>query len=445
MNIRQLILRNFRRYESATFLFNSRFTIIIGNNGTGKTTILDALAIMLNTYFQGSGITTAGGTIKKEDARFIVTEKEGQVFREPQSEVYLQVNANMGDDDLDWIRAIGDRGGQAKNIITIGSNDRELIQKGETKDLPLMLYYGAGRLWNIHKDIKTSGPSSQLDAYRYALDPKSDQNAFEEWFKRLSLASIQKGQEFPALSVVKEVVLHCVPGALNFYFDTLENQIIIQLEEEGHLPFNCLSDGYRNMLAMVADIAHRASKLNPHHGAEVAKKTKGVILIDEIDLHLHPKWQRHVVSDLKLAFPEMQFIATTHSPFILQSLEPGEVIDLGQQPLNPEQVAQSSPDVASPGPGHEFSHRSLEDIVEEVMGIDIPQRSQRYQAMYEAAQDYYRILQESKTADEAQKEQLKQKLDELSAPYSDNVSYHAFLEMERMAAGLGKPDNDGEK
>ena len=101
MNIRQLILRNFRRYESATFLFNSRFTIIIGNNGTGKTTILDALAIMLNTYFQGSGITTAGGTIKKEDARFIVTEKEGQVFREPQSEVYLQVNANMGDDDLD--------------------------------------------------------------------------------------------------------------------------------------------------------------------------------------------------------------------------------------------------------------------------------------------------------------------------------------------------------
>lgn len=311
-----------------------------------------------------------------------------------------------------------------------------------------MLYYGSGRLWNTHKDIKSGKPGSQLDAYRYALDPKSDQNAFEEWFKRLSLAKLQKGHNIPVLDALKEIVLHCVPGAIDFYFDTLEDQITIHLEQEGHIPFNYLSDGYRNMLAMVADIVHRASKLNPHLGEEVANRTEGVVLIDEIDLHLHPKWQRSVVADLKSAFPKLQFIATTHSPFIIQSLEPGEVIDLGQPPLHPEQIvefASSGHLVASPGPGHAFSHRSLEDIVEEVMGIAIPQRSQRYQKMYETAQEYYRLLQQSKHGDTKQKEQLKNQLDELSAPYSDNVAYHAFLEMERMAAGLGKSEIQGDK
>lgn len=114
MNIQHLILNNYRKYAAAKFLFNEKFTVIIGNNGSGKTTILDALSIMLNTYFQGSGIRTAAGSIKKEDARFIITEKQGQVFREPQSEVFLQAEAKIGGEHYQWLREIGDRGGKAK-------------------------------------------------------------------------------------------------------------------------------------------------------------------------------------------------------------------------------------------------------------------------------------------------------------------------------------------
>lgn len=444
MQIKNIIIRNFRRYDDVTFFFHQKFNVLIGNNGKGKTTILDALAIMLNTYFQSSGIQTGGGSIKKDDARLLVREKEGQIFREWQSEVWLKASAQIDGQIWEWKRNKGDRGAEAKDFVNLGVRAREEVKQGNDPNMPLLLYYGAGRLWDIHRKIQTEKPGSQLDAYRYCLDPKSDQNAFEKWFKKLAYSELQKRQKIPALDAVRDAVLCCTPGASNFYYDTGEDQIMIQLDQEGLIPFNYLSDGFRNMVAMVADIAHRASRLNPHLAANAGKETTGVVLIDEIDLHLHPKWQRRVASDFQKAFPKLQFIATTHSPFILQSLEPGQVIDL-EQTLSDDQIDVMQPGIAAPGPGHSFSNRSIEDIVEEIMGIPVPQRSERYQQMYEVAQEYYRILQEAKNVEDPQKEQLKQRLDELSAPYSDNVAYHAFLEMERMAAGLGQAKKQGEE
>jgi len=436
MKLHTLTLENFRRYALAQFQFHPQFTVLIGNNGTGKTTVLDALAILLNTYFQGSKITTGGGNIKTTDARCLYTRKEGQVFREQKDNVSLQATAHFGDHRLSWQRDIGDRGAKAKHFAQLGAQGREHIKAQQNPDLPLLLYYGASRLWSLHDDTEPSKPTSQLDAYRYCLDPKSDQKAFEKWFRQLAYVELQKGIKIPAVAAVKQAILTCIPGAQDFYHDTEYDQLTIELEKEGTTPFNSLSDGYRNMVAMVADIAHRASRLNPHHGTEVAQKTAGVILIDEIDLHLHPKWQRRVVMDLQRAFPNLQFIATTHSPFILQSMQPGQVIDLDRVDASINEL--NSPEgVAAPGPGSDFSHRAIEDIVESVMGIPLPQRSERRQQMYEAAREYYAALRQAENASGPALDALKTRLDELSAPFSDDVAYHAFLEMERLAAGLG--------
>jgi predicted ATP-binding protein involved in virulence len=446
MKLIHLRLRNFRRYENAKFQFHPQFTVLIGENGKGKTTILDAIAVMLGTYFLGSKIKTGQSVLRKADARLIIREKGGQVFFEQQKEVYLTAKAVLNDLphpplDIDWQRDIGDRGGKegARLLRTKGAEDWNRVIDGENVNLPLLLYYGAGRLWNIHHSVTTEKPGSQFDAYRYCLDPKSDHKAFEKWFKKLSYSELQKRQKLPALEAVKQAVLSCIPEALEFYHDTELDQIVIKLDQEGLVPFNNLSDGYRNIVAMVADIAHRAARLNPHLEAEAAQKTEGIVLIDEIDLHLHPKWQRRVVRDLQKAFPEMQFIATTHSPFILQSLDPGEVIDLNHDAL-PEAIANVPLGIAAPGPADQYSNRSIEDIVEDVMGVAVPSRSERYQEMYQAAKDYYQHLQYAKDMPPEQIEPLKRKLDELSAPFSDNVAYHAFLEMERMAAGLGKSE-----
>jgi predicted ATP-binding protein involved in virulence len=143
-----------------------------------------------------------------------------------------------------------------------------------------------------------------------------------------------------------------------------------------------------------------------------------------------------VISDLKKAFPKIQFIATTHSPFILQSLDPGEVIDLNK--MNGKSNINIDNDIANPPPEGEYSNKSIEDIVEDVMGIEVPQRSRRYNEMYSAAKEYFQVLQEAENVSPDKKEELKRRLDELSSPFSDNPAYHAFLEMERMAAGMGK-------
>ncbi|MGF6902413.1 AAA family ATPase [Paraburkholderia sp. GAS348] len=441
MKISELVLHNFRRYEEAFFQFNPQFNVLIGNNGKGKTTVLDALAMLLNTYFQGGKLTTGGGTIKNTDAHAVYKEIEGQVFYEPTTDVWLEATAAVGNVRTQWRRDLGDRGGKAKTLVRKGKEARDRVTKQSDVDLPLLLYYGAGRLWDKHDDIETDQPASRLMGYRYCLDPKSDHKAFEKWFKRLSLSRLQKRVEIPALDAVTNAVTACIPGAHGFFFDIGYDHLMVKLDHEGLIPFDDLSDGYRNMIGIIADIAHRASRLNPHFGAEAALKTQGIVLIDEIDLHLHPKWQRRVVADLKHAFPELQFIVSTHSPFILQSLEPGEVIDLGRG-LKPAQ-AKSIPDgIAAPASDAKYVNRSIEDIVEDVMKVPVPQRGERYQKMYDAALEYFRLLKETpKDVSEELKAQVKQRLDQLSGPFSDNVAYHAFLEMQRMASGIdGAPE-----
>ncbi|MCQ4247153.1 AAA family ATPase [Stutzerimonas decontaminans] len=445
MKISELVLHNFRKYDDALLQFNPRFNVLIGNNGKGKTTVLDALAMLLNTYFQGGKLTTGGGTIKASDARAVFSEVEGQVFRQASSEVWLEAEAVVENTPpVRWRRELGDRGGKAKKFVKKGqeTRDRVIKSQGDDIDLPLFLYYGAGRLWDKHDDVEIDSPSSRLAGYRYCLDPKSDHKAFEKWFKRLSLASLQKKKDIPALASVTNAVTSCIPGARNFYFDAGYDHLMLELDHEGLVPFDDLSDGYRNMVGIIADIAHRASRLNPHHGTGAAKKTQGIVLIDEIDLHLHPKWQRRVVSDLKGAFPCMQFIVSTHSPFILQSLDAGEVIDL-ERGLRPAQ-ADSIPDgIAAPASDAKYSNRSIEDIIEEVMKIPVPQRGERFQKMYEAAIEYFRLLNEaSGDVTEERKKAIKAKLDDLSSPFSDNVAYHAFLQMKRLVSGIdGTPEN----
>lgn len=182
----------------------------------------------------------------------------------------------------------------------------------------------------------------------------------------LSWDEYKKHIQIPALNALKSAVCCCIPSASEFYYDPQQGPMI-KLAHEGLLPFDYLSDGFRNMVGMVSDIIHRASKLNPHFGNDVASRITGVVLIDEIDLHLHPKWQRRVIEDISRIFPNLQFIMTTHSPFIIQSLKPGQLIDL-EQPVA-TRVPPHTLD-AFPAPQNAFSERSIEDITEDILDKD---------------------------------------------------------------------------
>jgi predicted ATP-binding protein involved in virulence len=130
------------------------------------------------------------------------------------------------------------------------------------------------------------------------------------------------------LAWVNQAIEIALPKTKDLRYDLRLQSLLIDVEGEKTIPFNNLSDGQRGMVALFADIARRMCILNPHMGKDVLKNTSGVVIIDELDIHLHPAWQRNIVPALKEAFPKVQFIAASHSPQIIGSLKPEEVIVL---------------------------------------------------------------------------------------------------------------------
>jgi len=200
-----------------------------------------------------------------------------------------------------------------------------------------------------------------------------------------------------------------IPEWQNVHFNWQVNDMLGQLENGEWMPFEMLSDGYKNIVRLSADIAYRAIKLNPHLGENAVKETEGVVLIDEIDMHLHPNWQKTVISDLKRTFPKIQFIVTTHSPFIVQSLRADEIINLDENELSKD------PEILS------LEENAL------YMGVQ-DSKSDKFFRKGKIAEEYLDLL-NTKNNDEA----LLAKLDELLSEFGDDPVFIAKLKLERLA------------
>jgi predicted ATPase len=188
----------------------------------------------------------------------------------------------------------------------------------------------------------------------------------------------------------------------------------IQFKKRGaYLELRQLADGEQRLFSFIFDIARNLANANPISG-NPTKEGEGVVLIDEIDLHLHPRWQRKVVGKLESLFPRCQFITTTHSPFIIQSLKPHHLATLPRMMKDVE-----------------YSDKSIEDIAEYLMDVKTPQKSERYRNMMAVAERYFRLLRSSHPESAGQAADLKHKLDELSMPFSDDPAFMALLHVER--------------
>ena len=146
-----------------------------------------------------------------------------------------------------------------------------------------------------------------------------------DWIRAQVSASQQRQEETTALAVMKQAIAGCVEDAESIYYDERYKDAIVIMTHLGHQMFRYLSDGQRIMLTLVGDLVKRAVTLNPNLGKDVLHLTPGVVVIDELDLHLHPRWQRRVIHDLKRTFPQIQFIATTHSPQLIGEALPHEI------------------------------------------------------------------------------------------------------------------------
>jgi len=338
-----LRVTNFRRFEEVSLELDPTLSVLVAPNGGGKTALLDALSVGLRSFVDIMCESKASHGFDKTDMRLSRT-AEGQMV--PQPPITLDVSGHIDGRPTDWHRELGSPDGRTTYAQAAALADRA---KGLLRDLqdyadgrrklapnlPVIAYYGTGRLWNSARlsEARKKGASSfdrQTHAYLDCLTPSSSFAGFVLWFEAVvreaqnETASGLMSPHRPALLLeavrrsTNLVLEGC--GWRNLDWDFIAGDIVADSQTEGRLPVSLLSDGLRNMIALVADLAHRAVRLNPHLGADAPLHAPGIVLIDEVDMHLHPEWQQTVLAQLRNAFGQVQFIVTTHSPQVLSTV-----------------------------------------------------------------------------------------------------------------------------
>lgn len=348
MKVRRLKMINYRCFREIEIDLHDRFTLLVGNNGSGKTTVLDGLAVGLGSFFLGMDGDVSKG-IHKNDVHFEIFEIGSRLEKQAQYPASIVCVGEIEGEAIEWSRSLNTKTGkttygEANALSSLAKQMSERVSKGDTAViLPILSYYRTGRLWAKKKERQVTTQvnlTSRNAGYADCLDAMSNDKLMYKWFAQMTYQELQEGVSVPELATVKKAILACFNGSGNVemmgiakkcIYNVKTEEIEITYVHDGKKEIQSLeemSDGYRNMLSMVADIAYRMALLNPQLLDRVTEDTSGVVLIDEIDLHLHPSWQRHIVSDLKRIFPKVQFIATTHAPSVIASVPQEEIIVL---------------------------------------------------------------------------------------------------------------------
>jgi predicted ATP-binding protein involved in virulence len=313
--------------------------VIIGNNGTGKSSLLKALKIALEVFI--GAMNDKPTYLLKNDNNTRLKYFPTTHTIEYQLPTILEVQATLQDSKEVIFYATKETNTTMDScgihpLGTTKSKVYEMLQQvrsGSEVMLPIVAYFSPFRRFEtITKEPEIIGAKSRLVGYEDAIDEQFNFGTFANWFKNQELILLQEltflqesTKKNFRLELVRKAVSLCIPDCETIFYSIKMNSIIAKFKDEQFIPIDLLSDGFKSMLAMVADIAYRCITLNPHLG-EKALESSGVVLIDELDVHLHPNWQQKVAKMLKATFPNIQFIVTTHSPLILHSLELGDRI-----------------------------------------------------------------------------------------------------------------------
>ena len=319
MKIKRLELANFRIFEQATFDFQPGMNLLIGINGVGKSSVLDALRMLLSAC------------VGLEDSRF-ATDDFTFGHNCLAGELYFTNDSVY--------RARGKRPPPSDKGAPTGRTEKGW--SGETLERalgilekPLAVYFSPLRAFLTDKDMRErstwSRAGEQPGAYAAALSPsrKLQTREFGEW---MSAQKLQSRAEADPIATRRLQVLQSVVSQFLENYTRIEDGPIPMLLDRGENPLNIkqLSDGERGLLALVFDLAYYLSQANPKL-EDPLQDGEAIVLIDELDLHLHPSWQRTVIEKLTTTFPNCQFIATTHSPQIIGECDPAGLILLTKE------------------------------------------------------------------------------------------------------------------
>ncbi len=327
MRIDKIQLEEFCCFQNISLEFDPHFNLIIGVNGSGKTSILKALQAVLQYLGPEDEKVNSEAVIKHEDRREEVEKIKGRFrFLKNISNIHATV-CHSGSGISDYKIGIQSTAGATFTTISRAWNS--------TEDQSLILFYRSDRKWQWNSKIVPESAIQQkiyrLDAYTNWSSAAEDMVNLGNFIISLTLTRLQnvyddnESSEKDELDLINQAISICLDGSSGLKYDIGTRSLMVEWIDRTATRFEQLSDGQRALCALVADIARRACVLNPHLGEEVIQKTPGVILIDELDLHLHPAWQRMIPAALKRTFPKIQFICTSHSPQIIGELNPKEI------------------------------------------------------------------------------------------------------------------------
>lgn len=342
MLITKLQIVGLRSIEQAEFTFQAGLNLLVGVNGVGKTTVLDALRVCLSrilpeitasrsqrSEFDDSDIRTGADTLQLScDFNLKNTAFNLLLVKQRENNIPIDIGnvreQTVKSPDID---------GRIEPPLSVLS-----INPKTAEEQPLGLYLSTRRALIVDQaPSKSSAVGGQAAAFADSLSPNRELNLrlLAQWFR----AQEELGKEKPAS--LKHV--ETLRNAVSAFMPSFQNLAIIEengttrfiIEKNGNkLSLNQLSDGERGVLAIVLDLARRLLQANPDLEDPV-KDGIAVVLIDELDLHLHPKWQRNVVDNLTRTFQNCQFIVTTHSPQIIGEVKPERITIISDRIYNP--------------------------------------------------------------------------------------------------------------
>lgn len=327
MKLKKLVLENFRGKAHLDIALGSRLTMLLAANGGGKTSVLDGIAIGLGEVLTHLPQVTGLSFRKTGD----IHQKNNKVA--PYARIVLHTTNGIAWDRL----TRRDKSAATTRLIPPGLGVKALRQfldvsiidplnSDKVFDLPIFAYYGVSRAL-LDMPLTRKGFTHQharFESLANALNADSRFKSAFIWFynKENEEHRLQKNQKNFDVSL-KE--LDCVRQAIERVFPDLTdphiglNPLRFVVKQGAEL-FNItqLSDGYKTLLGMVIDLSARMAMANPH--LDDPLDAEAIVMIDELDLHLHPLWQQRITGDLLRAFPNTQFLISTHSPYIVEAI-----------------------------------------------------------------------------------------------------------------------------
>lgn len=348
MKIARISLSNYRGFKALQLSLHPKLTVIVGINGCGKTTMVSAIQLLLWSYIRHFRKDLRRGSIPsiKPDDVYQTHTKESDIKRHYPCSIKGKLDFSDGedfddlflDDEFDfefdlvgcelksdnsrakWLEGSFADMDAAKKRMDIAFEDLDRAQ-GSASDfipLPLVASYGTNRLWRRSAGVrKINRTSTRFAGYDGAVSNTSDFLKFE-WFIFYLITHVDK-------RIAAEIFLGVIESIKSVSGWTMtppkpEQREIVFSRKNEKMKLSQLGDGVRCVIGLVGDLACRCAMLNMSKGRDSVKSASGVVLIDEIDLHLHPAWQQTILSDLQKAFPKLQFIVTTHSPQVLSTV-----------------------------------------------------------------------------------------------------------------------------